>query len=781
MAPVLWLACVLSIAVTANDVPPLKQAAQGEDVLHAGHWEQWEQGYSQEGEVILLRNDAPGQCRGALQTVTLNQQRPEPIIASALSRAEDISGERDNDYSVYLDIVYTDGSPLWGQCARFNTGTHDWQRAEVVVMPEKPIQSVRFYLILRNRTGTAWFKEPRLQIAPDAALFEGVPVTQRGEPREGFQVRDVAAGRDFHELETNALGLGLDQRVEERDGATFITATLTASPPADRALTLLYSIPVHGEAIRWLGDALSAPLVEARQEYSNANLFWIAGHRGLSRYPVNGVASGSRGVALAVDPDYPAFYRIVYNAGTGELYLAYDIGLSPERPTATLRFCKFEFDAAWDFRAALARYYALFPAAFQVRAKRHGIWMPFAPISKVEGWQDFGFMFKEGNDETAWDDAQGILTFRYTEPMTWWMPMPKEVPRTIEAAAAEAQRLAEEGNPAAKAFAASVFHDASGRFVAEMHDTPWCNGAVWSMNSSPAVCGEATDFKLKWNPELRKSLYGEGGAGTLDGEYIDSSEGYVTKELDFRREHFATAQAPLTFERDTCRPAVFRGLIAYEYARALAEDVHGDGKLMMANATPDRLFWLAPLLDVMGTEMNWNPGGKWTPAPPEWMLYRRAMCKGKPYCFLMNSVFDEMPRETVEKFMKRCVAYGMFPGFFSHNAAEGHYFSRPDLYNRDRELFKKYVPLCRLLSEAGWEPITRARTAVPRMLVERFGERYLTVFNDGGKTQQADIVFESPVSTRLTRLTPGGECPVTNGHATVELGAEEVAVFEMAF
>ena len=63
-------------------------------------------------------------------------------------------------------------------------------------------------------------------------------------------------------------------------------------------------------------------------------------------------------------------------------------------------------------------------------------------ISQVEGWQDFGFRFKEGNDETEWDDAHDIITFRYTEPMTWWMPMPKDLPRTLEAALAEANRLA---------------------------------------------------------------------------------------------------------------------------------------------------------------------------------------------------------------------------------------------------------------------------------------------------------------------------------------------------
>ena len=71
--------------------------------------------------------------------------------------------------------------------------------------------------------------------------------------------------------------------------------------------------------------------------------------------------------------------------------------------------------------------------------------MPFARISRIKGWEDFGFRFKEGNDETAWDDAHGIITFHYTEPLTWWMPMPRAMPRNLEAATSEARRLAEPG------------------------------------------------------------------------------------------------------------------------------------------------------------------------------------------------------------------------------------------------------------------------------------------------------------------------------------------------
>ena len=204
----------------------------------------------------------------------------------------------------------------------------------------------------------------------------------------------------------------------------------------------------------------------------------------------------------------PAFYRIGYNAGTEELYPGLRHRPDAGEAERAVGFCAVDSLPGWGFRGALDRYYEIFPDAFRCRTPEQGLWMPFAKISKVKGWEDFGFKFKEGDDETAWDDAHGIITFRYTEPMTWWMPMPKEMPRTMEAALAEAKRLADRGEAAAKALFTSGYHDRAGQFTARLLDTPWCNGAVWSMNSMPGIRGDVTDFKNKWNAKLREQLYG---------------------------------------------------------------------------------------------------------------------------------------------------------------------------------------------------------------------------------------------------------------------------------
>jgi len=295
----------------------------------------------------------------------------------------------------------------------------------------------------------------------------------------------------------------------------------------------------------------------------------------------------------------------------------------------------------------------------------------------------------------------------------------------------------------------------------------------------PNIEGDITDFKNKWNPKLRERLYGLRPNADLDGEYIDSSEGYVTDELDFRRSHFTIAKTPLTFSLDSRKVAIFRGLIVFEYARAIAQDVHAMDKLMMANSTPYRLCWLAPLLDVMGTETNWNPGGTWRPMSDSDLLYRRALCKGKPYCFLMNTRFEEFSHELVEKYMKRCLAYGMFPGFFSHNASQGHYFTRPELYERDRDLFKKYVPLCKLVAEAGWEPITLAHSSDARVCVERFGNGFFTVFNDSTERRAVTITLEWKAPRAARELIHGQTLKWHDQQTSLTLDGEDVAVIEM--
>ncbi len=759
----------------------------GQNLLRGDAWRPWQKGFQRQGRVWLCDNGNDEQAqRGLSQSVVLNQTQPDPLVAKVSSRCEAVSGSADSNYSLYIDLVYMDGSHLWGQTASFNTGTHNWQQRQVVIFPEKPVRHVSMNLLLRGHSGKAWFRAPELRQLPTpdgAARFDGVPVVLPGAPAEGFQVRDVAADSDFVQIKQQALGLRLERhetaaKLSDGEAGVYLDVKLTDTTGKDRAITLVYSVPVDGKELRWFDTPRRTEPIDARSEWMNASRFTRIGANGrLSRYPLGGVGSERQGVALGIDMARPAFYRIGYNAATGELFLAYDIGLTPEKPTAHVRLCRFTFDARLQFRGALDRYYKLFPDSFKCRTPEQGLWMPFAKISQVEKFEDFGFKFKEGNGETAWDDAHGIITFRYTEPMTWWMRMPRDVPRTLDAATAYAKQLAEKkGNLESKTLVTSGYRDDEGNLVARMLDTPWCNGAVWSMNSMPNIPGTPNHFYVNWNAKLKNQLYGPQRKANLDGEYIDSSEGYVTDELDFARDHFAAAPTPLCFAATSHKPAIFRGLIAQAYAQRIAADIHAMDHLMMANSTPRRLCWLVPLLDVIGTETNWNPNGQWKPMSDTDLLYRRALCKGKPYCFLMNTRFEDFSHDLVEKYMQRALAFGMFPGFFSHNASQGHYFTRPELYNRDRPLFKKYVPLCRRVAEAGWEPVTRATSNDEHVHVERFGEKTFTVFNDSDVPREVTIRFDTPVGSTCHELVGDRQLLITDGGVALALEPEQVAV-----
>ena len=94
-----------------------------ENLLRPDAWRPWQSGFDRDGQSFVCDNGSQRQVqRGASQTVVLNQTRPEPIIAVAWSKAEGVTGTPDSDYALYLDLVYADGTSLWGQTAPFAVG-----------------------------------------------------------------------------------------------------------------------------------------------------------------------------------------------------------------------------------------------------------------------------------------------------------------------------------------------------------------------------------------------------------------------------------------------------------------------------------------------------------------------------------------------------------------------------------------------------------------------------------------------------------------------------------
>ena len=258
--------------------------------------------------------------------IMLNQSTPKPVYFSGWSRAVSTSGNADNDYSLYMDVIYTDGSTSMGQILRFDPTNSNWHFREGFITPAKPIKSILLFVLFRNNHGgTAWFDDltiRELQTGTEILDFDTVRVvTTQSTPysgaplalttgdglaltlasdggavtgvslggvsvhdashayASGFFVRDVKASSDFvhvggtvqqvgehrpHiQVQSRALNLGFNAAYTVSSDRITIDATVAdTSSAAERALTLYFALPVAANGWTWGDDIRTSRKVE---------------------------------------------------------------------------------------------------------------------------------------------------------------------------------------------------------------------------------------------------------------------------------------------------------------------------------------------------------------------------------------------------------------------------------------------------------------------------------------------------------------------------------------
>ncbi|HPO16683.1 MAG TPA: putative glycoside hydrolase [Candidatus Hydrogenedentes bacterium] len=115
------------------------------------------------GKSLVCENASAEVENGAHQTLVLNQETPAPITVCGWSKAENVSGDPDANYSLYADITYKDGTFLYGQIAPFAIGSHDWEFASVTITPEKAVAQLTLHALFRYKTGKVWFDDLSLR------------------------------------------------------------------------------------------------------------------------------------------------------------------------------------------------------------------------------------------------------------------------------------------------------------------------------------------------------------------------------------------------------------------------------------------------------------------------------------------------------------------------------------------------------------------------------------------------------------------------------------------
>ncbi|MEW6355347.1 MAG: hypothetical protein AB1696_03400 [Planctomycetota bacterium] len=274
----------------------------GSDIIACDVWNRWGPGCATDSTVkhggrTSLRCDVSqeGQETGARQTITFDQKEPREIVISGWSKAENVAGQKDWGYSIYLDLKYADGKSLFMQTVQFEPGTHDWQYGETVVKPEKPLAEASVNVFLRKHTGVVWFDDIKVcERKPDGA--PGPNMVRDGD----FEAADNLDLTKRHEVFAKAKDMNANA-IHIYVGATSHLWKNPFEPPAeglpDPFAHFVDDAHKHGLGV-WVTIGPRFPALKSTNDpefpfyYCVNNRFgeeWIKTIAAISKYPIDAI------------------------------------------------------------------------------------------------------------------------------------------------------------------------------------------------------------------------------------------------------------------------------------------------------------------------------------------------------------------------------------------------------------------------------------------------------------------------------------------------------------
>lgn len=661
-------------------------------------------------------------------------------------------------------------------------GSATFQNRAVTLAEDTPSEEAAAWLRTENGLSLGLGEASVPRVAIDGNTLPG------GAP-SGFLVQDVAddahpgvygftpsAGSQPAAFrgEQAALGLSLRADYTAADSHIAVSGVITDSrgDAEGRSVQLSFALPVTATGWHWGRDIARSRVVRtgtADAVYKELGdgcsdmtvVDWDSAARSL--YPYAAIYNDDLGLAIAVSPDIPAYYELEYNGSTGQFVLTYSLGIVPEAPEAArFAFVIYKLDEpAWGMRSAAETYAQLYPWAFEVREQDQGLWVAWINLSGVPQPEDFHFRFKEEGGEYYriegdFEKANGIKGYQYIEPGDWWL---KDLPQiteacvreTIETLAGQKKSLITTKQALATAFCAQRNPD--GTFVWNPADTFWApHGAQIPINMNPRLPGEYNFYSLYAGPYQLTTLFDPRAAlnEPFDGIYLDELSGWWIGNANFNREHYAYTSVPLTYSPYYRQPMLHRASTTWEFVKTLSEELHGRGKTLFANKCPDKTAMYVPFIDAMGTEQTAMDGDTYAPQSLELLRMWRTLAYQKPFCILLSNDYDRFGHAEMELYFQRCLAFGLFPSPCTSYADDEQYFTSPQrYYERDRDLFQKYLPVLKTVAEAGWEPVTAARADDADVAIERYGKEagagiYFTLYNPNDTPREIVVTLERP-------------------------------------
>jgi len=627
----------------------------------------------------------------------------------------------------------------------------------------------------------------------------------------GLLVRDVAKGGPpamvggtltddeggvNQTAEIEALGLAVEATYSALGDRIEIAGKVRDLRGEDRAVTLYFALPLDQGPWTWWDNVArgrsEAPKLGEFSVLERGAEYGLYGAH--SKYPLGTVSSpGRAALSLAIRMDEPVVHRTGYNTANRLQYMAFDFGLTPETAEdgrslseAPFRIVLYHSDPAHGMRAALRRYYDLFPEFFEKRVTREGGWYVWGAVAETEGALEAGFGFHwgpSGNEAIKWDNEHNVTNVLYIEPELFQLTMGDydRAPTAEEClerlrmiAAGDEEELAkfeklgyshsyvpgiwvaqhshrEAVLTVAKAAVASAAYNSRGTISAGIAQYPWMEeskwGAIFPCNLDPDIADGKGPFcrDIFIEPGLTAP---EAIGAHYDGIGLDSFGGYGQfARANYRREHFKFSSYPLSFGANDKRVVLPAFMSSVEWVKDLAQLMRGRGMILMANCswntTPGWLTFAGPYLDVFGAEAASFEDPDYIRA----IAYTKS-CTDLPY----------NPRPQWE------VPWHLLHGIF---LGHGH----------DIEAMKVHAGALQTLAAAGWEPLNHAVADSARVQIERFGSGptvYLVAHNTGNEPVTAQVAVDLGAlgleGCQASNLLTGEALPLQGGRLSAELG-----------
>ena len=140
-------------------------------------------------------------------------------------------------------------------------------------------------------------------------------------------------------------GISWDWKKSVREGADLYDITIKVDVKEDRGIIFTAGIPFAKAGAEFLRSPYVSEKITREQIYTE-NFYdnVTGGPEGcFSRYPVNAVAHGKKGLALAVDTELPIKQRIEYDAENQRFNIHFDFAATSMQKEIRFRFAVYVF------------------------------------------------------------------------------------------------------------------------------------------------------------------------------------------------------------------------------------------------------------------------------------------------------------------------------------------------------------------------------------------------------------------------------------------------------